>query len=119
MRIRYTDKVRISVSLPSCVPDVQVPSLLFITFIENAFKHGISYQRSSFIEVSIRVDEANHEIAFSCNNSVKPETDGKKQGGVGLQNAQKRLQLIYGDDYHLKIDSNPEEFRLLLRLPIK
>lgn len=119
MRIRYTDKVRISVSLPSGVPDVQVPSLLFITFIENAFKHGVSYQKSSFIEVSIRVDEANREIAFSCNNSVKLESDEKKQGGVGLQNAKKRLQLIYGDDYHLKIDSTPEEFRLLLRLPIK
>ena len=119
MRIRYTDKVRISVSLPSSVPHVQVPSLLFITFIENAFKHGVSYQKSSFIEVSIQVDETIREIAFSCNNSVKPETDEKKQGGVGLQNAQKRLQLIYGDDYHLKIDSNPEEFRLLLRLPIK
>lgn len=119
MRIRYTDKVRISVSLPSSVPDVQVPSLLFITFIENAFKHGVSYQKNSFIEVGIRVDEANREIAFSCNNSVMPETDEKKPGGVGLQNAKKRLQLIYGDDYHLKIDSTPEEFRLLLRLPIK
>ena len=119
MRIRYTDKVRISVSLPSSVPDVQVPSLLFITFIENAFKHGVSYQKSSFIEVGVQVDETIREIAFSCNNSVKPETDEKKQGGVGLQNAKKRLQLIYGDDYHLKIDSTPEEFRLLLRLPIK
>lgn len=119
MRIRYTDKVRISVSLPSSVPDVQVPSLLFITFIENAFKHGVSYQKSSFIEVGVQVDETIREIAFSCNNSVKPETDDKKPGGVGLQNAQKRLQLIYGDDYKLKIDSNPEEFRLLLRLPVK
>ena len=119
MRIRYTDKVRISVSLPSCVPDIQVPSLLFITFVENAFKHGVSYQKSSFIEVCIRVDDTNREIAFSCNNSVKPEADEKKQGGVGLQNAKKRLKLIYGEDYNLKIDSAPEEFRLLLRLPIK
>lgn len=119
MRIRYTDKVRISVSLPSSVPDIQVPSLLFITFVENAFKHGVSYQKSSFIEVGVQVDETICEIAFSCNNSVKPETEDKKPGGVGLQNARKRLQLIYGDDYELKIDSNPEEFRLLLRLPIK
>ena len=119
MRIRYTDKVRISVSLPSGVPDVQVPSLLFITFVENAFKHGVSYQKSSFIEVGVQVDETIREIAFSCNNSVKPEPDDKRPGGVGLQNARKRLQLIYGDDYKLKIDSNPEEFRLLLRLPIK
>lgn len=119
MRIRYTDKVRISVSLPSSVPDVLVPSLLFITFVENAFKHGVSYQKSSFIEVAVQVDENIREIAFSCTNSVKPETEGKKPGGVGLQNARKRLQLIYGDDYKLNIDSKPEEFRLLLRFPIK
>lgn len=130
MRIRYTDKVRISVSLPASVPDVQVPSLLFATFVENAFKHGVSYQKDSFIEVSVRVDEMTRELDFLCNNSKKPETEekqaakpsgksGKKQGGVGLQNAIKRLKLIYGNEYELKIDANAEEHRLLLRLPFK
>lgn len=131
MRIRYTDKVRISVSLPVSVPDVQVPSLLFATFVENAFKHGVSYQKESFIEVSVRVDEISHELDFLCNNSKKPEAEEKKakamqatkdklhkrQGGVGLQNAIKRLDLIYGHDYELKVDANAGEYRLLLRLP--
>ena len=80
MKIRYTDKVRISVSLPTSpsspsspspsgnkeegtssalnLMDIQVPSLLFTTFVENAFKHGVSYQQDSFIEISVRVDEA-------------------------------------------------------------
>ena len=133
MRIRYTDKVRISVSLPASVPDVQVPSLLFATFVENAFKHGVSYQKESFIEVSVRVDEMTHELDFLCNNSKKPEAEekqakamqaaknkqNKRQGGVGLQNAIKRLKLIYGNEYELKIDANAEEHRLLLRLPLK
>ena len=133
MRIRYTDKVRISVSLPASVPDVQVPSLLFATFVENAFKHGVSYQKESFIEVSVRVDEMTHELDFLCNNSKKPEAEEKqvkamqaaknkqnrRQGGVGLQNAIKRLKLIYGNEYELKIDANAEEHRLLLRLPFK
>lgn len=130
MRIRYTDKVRISVSLPASVPDVQVPSLLFATFVENAFKHGVSYQKESFIEVSVRVDEMTRELDFLCNNSKKLETEekqaakpsgksGKKQGGVGLQNAIQRLKLIYGNEYELKIDANAEEHRLLLRLPFK
>ena len=119
MRIRYTDKVRIMVSLPASVPDVQVPSLLFATFVENAFKHGVSYQKESFIEVSVRVDEISHELDFLCNNSNKPEVSEKKQGGVGLKNAIKRLNLIYGNGYELKIDANAEEYRLLLRLPLK
>ena len=138
MKIRYTDKVRISVSLPTSSPsnpssgnkeegtssalnlmDIQVPSLLFTTFVENAFKHGVSYQQDSFIEISVRVDEAAHEIYFLCNNSRKPEAEEKRKGGVGLENAKKRLALIYGDEYELKIDVNQEEYRLLLRLPIK
>ena len=140
MKIRYTDKVRISVSLPTSpsnpaspspgnkeegtssalnLMDIQVPSLLFTTFVENAFKHGVSYQQDSFIEISVRVDEAAHEIYFLCNNSRKPEAEEKRKGGVGLENAKKRLALIYGDEYELKIDVNQEEYRLLLRLPIK
>ena len=141
MKIRYTDKVRISVSLPTSsssevkeatseakgdgIPsalnlmDIQVPSLLFTTFVENAFKHGVSYQQDSFIEISVRVDETAHEIYFLCNNSRKPETEEKRKGGVGLENAKKRLALIYGDEYELKIDATPEEYRLLLRLPIR
>lgn len=118
MRIRYTDKVRVTLSLPPVVPDVQVPSLLFTTFVENAFKHGVSYQRDSFIEVSVSVDEAMQEIDFCCYNSRIPAAEDK-HGGVGLQNAKKRLQLIYGDEYELNVISNEEEYRLLLRLPCR
>ena len=118
MKIRYTDKVRITLSLPPAVPDVQVPSLLFTTFVENAFKHGVSYQRESFIEVSVSVDEATQEIDFCCCNSRIPAAEDK-HGGVGLQNAKKRLQLIYGDEYELNVISNEEEYRLLLRLPCR
>jgi len=116
MRIRFTDKVRIAVSLPQSVPDVQVPSLLFITFVENAFKHGVSYRKRSFIEVGVMVDETLGEIVFSCNNSRKNGEEDRR-GGVGLQNAKRRLKLIYGNDYVLTSDSSPEEYRLLLRLP--
>lgn len=137
MRIRYTDKVRITVSLPTSLPDVQVPSLLFATFVENAFKHGVSYQKDSFIEVSVRVDEMTREVDFCCNNSIRledsisgknddeahepslPKSSNYRKGGVGLQNAIKRLKLIYGNEYELKIDANADEHRLLLRVPFK
>ncbi len=119
MRIRYTDKVHISISLPETVTDVQVPSLLFTTFVENAFKHGVSYQKESFIEVVVSVDEESHEIAFLCHNSKKPASEDK-HGGVGLQNAIKRLQLIYGKDgYELNIDDQKDEYWMVLRLPMR
>ncbi len=117
MRIRYTDKVRITVTQPTEVPDVQVPLLLFTTFVENAFKHGVSYRQESFIEVDTSVDEASQEIVFRCNNSRKPEKEDG-HGGVGLQNAVKRLQLIYGNDYQLKTEVTDKEYRLVLRFPM-
>ncbi len=136
MRIRYTDKVRISVSLPrqaqvadsgeeavgvpkTNLMDVQVPSLLFATFLENAFKHGVSYKRTSFIEVCIMTDDTSREVEFLCHNSKKPESEDK-HGGVGLRNAVERLRLIYGrDGYTLKIDETEESYRVLIRLPFK
>ena len=49
MRLRFTDKVSISVDLPTEAPDCLIPPLMLITFIENAFKHGISYKHDTFI----------------------------------------------------------------------
>lgn len=130
MRIRYTDKVRISVSLPSAeqqgkalpasqlLPNIEVPSMLLINFVENAFKHGVSYRKESFIEVSMRIDEGSRALEFLCANSRKPASEDK-HGGVGLKNTVKRLQLIYGKDgYDLHVFSNEEEYRILLRLPV-
>ena len=67
MQLRYTDKVRITLNLPTEVPDCQIPPLILITFIENAFKHGVSYQHDSFIEVTVVVEDG--QLRFSCRNS--------------------------------------------------
>lgn len=116
MRIRYTDKVNISLSLPDSPGDVEVPPLLFITFVENAFKHGVSYARHSFIEVKVGVTR--ESVCFSCRNSKKPTAEDSHRG-VGLDNAQKRLQLIYGSDFDLKIENKENEYDVELRLPVK
>lgn len=122
MRIRYTDHVRITVQLPDDVPEVEVPPLLFITFIENAFKHGVSYDRPSFIEV--RVSVAGDRVLLLCRNSVQPQTDAsgdkqsdsRRQGGVGLENARKRLRLIYKDGYKLNVKEENGTYTVTLQL---
>ena len=117
MRVRYTDNVRIDIHFPDSVPDISVPSLLFATFIENAFKHGVSYESDSFIEISLRADSGGG-VCFMCRNSRLPEHDDT-HGGVGLANAHKRLQLIYGDSYALDITPSAKEYLVTLRLPAK
>jgi hypothetical protein len=83
MKLRYTDKVKITVNLPQEVPDNQIPPLMLITFIENAFKHGISYQHNSFIDIQVDIDKSN--LRFLCSNS-KADKPNEEKGGVGLQN---------------------------------
>ncbi|MBO4612052.1 MAG: histidine kinase [Bacteroidaceae bacterium] len=115
MQLRYTDKVRISLDLP-LVPDRKVPPLILITFIENAFKHGISYQNESFIEIAVAVEGEN--LQFSCRNS-KADTSIEDKGGVGLANVRRRLDLLYGHNYSLKIQDEADVYSVELTLPLK
>jgi hypothetical protein len=116
MKLRYTDKVKISLSLPELPPDKMIPPLMLITFIENAFKHGVSYQRDTFIGVNIETSE--NELKFTCRNTKKEAKDEDKHGGVGLKNVKQRLNLIYGDNYTLNINDNTETYNVELTIPI-
>jgi sensor histidine kinase YesM len=118
MRLRYTDKVSISVSIARELPDCDIPPMMFITFVENAFKHGISYQQESFIDISLGAKD--NRIFFTCRNS-KPQASGKnstEKGGVGLLNIQRRLQLIYGTRYRLNIDDQKDQYNIQLEIPL-
>ena len=116
MQLRYTNKVKITLDLPQSTSDRQIPPLILITFIENAFKHGISYQHPSFIEVS--VSEHGDAMHFTCRNS-KGEKPNEEKGGVGLANIRKRLNLLYGHDYALRIKNDAELYSVELTLPLK
>lgn len=117
MRLRYPDTVSISLDVPQHAPDRTVPPLLLITFVENAFKHGVSYQRPSFISIGISADSGT--MRFYCSNSKAPAAPGKQQGGVGLVNAKKRLNLIYGNGYTLDIDDGADTFTVSLVIPFE
>ena len=117
MSLRYTDKVNINVDIPQQLPDCNIPPMLFITFVENAFKHGVSYQQQSFVNVSLIINK--QTIVFNCSNSkVQREESNQPEGGVGLQNVQRRLQLIYGNTYKLNIDDGAETYNIVLEIPL-
>ena len=116
MRMRFTEKVQISVSLPDTeTAQGEVPPLLLITFIENAFKHGISYQQESFINISVVAE--GDRLTFTCANSKASEPNPEK-GGVGLVNVRKRLDLIYQDRYTLDTQDSDDTYRITLTIPL-
>ena len=120
MRIRYTDHVDITVELPSTTPEANIPPLLFITFVENAFKHGVSYRQQSFIRIKLSTDE--NRLCFVCTNSKRHDTGQHQteelQGGVGLNNIRQRLSLLYGTNYSLEMDDGSETYHVSLSLPL-
>lgn len=117
MRLRYTDKVSIRMSAPSNLPDMMIPPLLLIMFVENAFKHGISYRKESFVYIT--VDVTDNHLKFVCRNSKQQLTlKEKKGGGMGLVNVRRRLDLLFQDTYTLKIEDRENEYDVSLDLPL-
>ena len=121
MSLRYTDKVQITVELPTLNAQnaaLTIPPLLFVTFVENAFKHGVTYQHESFIHVSISIND--DTLSFLCRNSKREESEEekKKPGGVGLRNIRERLDIIYGSSYKLNVSDGDKEYLVELEIPL-
>ena len=115
MRLRYTNKVSIETDIPVEIPEVLVPPLLFISFVENAFKHGVSYQVESFIRLSIKIEDG--ELFFRCVNRICGK-NSDPYSGIGLENVRKRLKLLYGNNYRLHFEEKTEMFDVLLVIPV-
>lgn len=117
MRIRYDSSIDICLDYPATISNkVAIPPLLLIVFVENAFKHGVSYNHASFIHIRIgyRDDAVTAVISNSRHEKSRPGTTG-----IGLENVKKRLALIYQDNYTLSIDdSDPAVYTVKLIIPI-
>lgn len=118
MSMRYnTGNVSISLDAPDVLPDSMLPPLLLVIFVENAFKHGISYRTKSFVEISLQPH--GDRLLFSCRNS-RPEIkhDENMKGGVGLSNVRRRLDLLFPDDYTLDIKETDDTYTVKLEIPL-
>lgn len=96
MRIRLPRHVDLKTDIEATAPGEPIAPLLFISLVENAFKHGVSNSQPSFIHIEI-LQEGNR-VSCTIQNSYFPKTAQDKSGsGIGLSNLEKRLQLLYPD----------------------
>lgn len=116
MRLRYTDNVQIDTCFPRQTGDAVIQPLVLATFVENAFKHGISYERPSFVWV--RLDLRDGKIVFRCENTL-PSYSQAEGYGIGLANARKRLSLLYGEQFTLNANPSGDHYVVELTLPDK
>ena len=117
MRVRYPSDVDVRFDVQRPLPvDAKVPPLLPIVFVENAFKHGVSYNRPSFVHIRLHCEDGNAvcEVRNSRHKNMQVE-----KGGVGLENVRKRLDLLFGKDYELLTDdSREDEYSVKLSIPM-
>lgn len=118
MKLRYDDNVEIKFDIPDNYDDVEIPSLLYISFLENAFKYGISYQQKSFVHTAFEI--AGNTLKFTCKNSINQSNGQNNEfSGIGLQNSRERLDLLFPNSYSLVINNDGKTFIVELKIPLK
>jgi len=118
MQFRFSKKVRIQLDIPKNIPDIQIPPMLFISFIENAFKHGVSYQAESFVEFKLEIEDNQLNCVIKNSKHKNKEKFDKSYSGIGLTNIRKSLELLFNKNYTLDILENDKEFEVKLTIPV-
>jgi len=118
MQLRFPKKVAVSLVIPESIPDIQIPPMLFISFLENSFKHGISFQSESFVTFKLELTDNRLNCMIKNSKHFTRESTDKNYSGIGLTNIKKSLDLLFGKDYLLNIREDEKEFEVQLTIPI-
>ncbi|MDB5260914.1 MAG: sensor histidine kinase [Adhaeribacter sp.] len=116
-RLRLNDQIPINFEIKGNPQEVLVVPLIFITFLENAFKHGVSNNNPGAwvnIYIEIKGQECIYRVENSKTTNSQLISGGKS--GIGLQNMKRRLELSYPNQYKLQVKDQPERYEVQLNL---
>ncbi|WKK66228.1 sensor histidine kinase [Lutimonas zeaxanthinifaciens] len=113
-RIRFQDTLKISFKSDIGDKDKLIPPMLLIPFVENAFKHGNLIE--GFLHIFIEIQLIEDSLNFSIKNTVKNNSEPQKESGIGLVNIRKRLDLIYPDNYSLRVTTDQQWYEVELKI---
>lgn len=113
-KIRHHGNNQINFDVQGIKPNVMIEPLLLLPFIENAFKHGLQEETGKGF-VHIVIWQSGNELIVQVSNS-KPTHPKKNQKGIGLQNAVKRLNLLYAGRHAMNIKDDTDAYQLNLSL---
>jgi hypothetical protein len=113
-QMRLTNIVSVSFTTEGTTDGVIIAPLLFIPFIENAFKYGISTHHPSAITIHLQV--VNGHVIFTCVNDLVPVVHKQDSTGTGIVNTRRRLELLYPAKHILTIEPNTSQYKVLLTI---
>ncbi len=117
MQLRLTPNTTVEIHYTQSIAGIEVPPLLFISLLENAYKHGVSNSEVSFIRNNLEIKD-NHLI-FTVENSTHQQNSQEdlSRPGIGIKNMTKRLDIIYGENYTLDLTEKNGTFIAQLTIP--
>ena len=114
-RLRLTPKTKVNLKIEGTTENIWIQPLLFIPFIENAFKYGVSNEKSSSIDISFVIK--NNCINFSVRNKIVTSPDNyHESNNIGIETSVKRLNNLFNNQYKLDIVEKEKEFLLTLKI---
>ena len=117
MELRCNDKTEVITTF-DVQQNMEIAPLLFISLIENAFKHGVSSSRPSKIDIRLLQNE--NELVFNCDNTNYPKDDADRSGsGIGLENTRRRLDLMYAGRYSWEQSLEDNIYHVQIRIKIE
>jgi two-component system, LytTR family, sensor histidine kinase AlgZ len=118
-RLRLNDQIPITFDIDGDPENYRITPLIFITFLENAFKHGVSNSNpSSWVKLKLQLKgkECTYQVENSRAGSVKP--DAGEKSGIGLQNVKRRLELSYPGKHTLTTHQSADRYQVTLKIDI-
>mgnify|MGYP003973698075 FL=1 len=113
-KIRFQDTLKVTFDTNEIDDDIQVPPMLLIPFVENAFKHGDI--KDGFLQLEIEIEARNNLLDFKIRHTILQTDDNNELQGIGLENIRKRLDLHYKEKYKLEIKTDEHWFSVKLRI---
>ncbi len=113
-RLRIANNKNVKINIHGAISTQKIRPLLFISYIENAFKYGTDFKGNTEINIYISVLE--NELQFTCTNLIGNRNRDEKNSGIGMQNTSERLQLLYPEKYWLTIKEEGNKFIVDLKL---
>lgn len=108
MQLRLTDKTTVRVDFPKQLPPLTIAPLLFISLVENAFKHGVSATEVTELSFSLRVEE--NKVIFRSENTIIPKQESLYNSGIGIDNLKKRLRLLYPEKHQYTVEERDGKY---------
>jgi two-component system sensor histidine kinase AlgZ len=118
-RLRLNSQIPVQFNVHGNVDDAWITPLVLITFLENAFKHGVS-NSSTDAWINVNIEVKGNECLFSVENSKHAvvRQEGSEKSGIGLQNVQRRLELSYPERFHLDVKDLQDRYSVKLNLTL-